>query len=194
MVADFYHGDSTPNFKKLRQQGIVGVLHKASDGKSFADSKYSERRKLAEADGMLWGAYHFLENNNIEEQVDFFIKCAGSDVRLALDWEEPPNNEPATVEMALEFLQSIQNKTGQTPWLYGGELLKDQTIPDEFAQFPLWLSEYSSVVRIPKPWKDYTLWQYTENGKIANDLSTFRGTEAELKSAWYATVQGVSSA
>ena len=39
--------------------GIVGVIHKATQGTTYVDETYASRRVEALACGLLWGAYHF---------------------------------------------------------------------------------------------------------------------------------------
>lgn len=185
-VADFYHGDN-PNFSALKAAGIVGVIHKATQGSDFVDPEYETRKPLAEAKGLLWAAYHFMDTTDVSAQVDLFLKTVGSDVRLILDWEEPPVGASPTQEQALEFLTQIQNQTGQIPWLYGSSLIRTN-LPDTFAQFPLWLAEYGPIAHVPLPWKKYVLWQYTDVGSIAGDLSTFDGTNSQLANLWNLTV------
>jgi len=85
---------------------------------------------------------------------------------------------------ALNFLDIVKRTTNQVPWLYAGELLRGRSIPPSFAQFPLWLSEYSATALVPTPWKRYTLWQYTAKGDIASDLSTYDISDDEFRKVW----------
>ena len=56
VVVDLSHHNANVDFKKLRAGGIVGVIHKATQGTGFVDKKYEERRQIALDEGLLWGA------------------------------------------------------------------------------------------------------------------------------------------
>ncbi len=181
--ADFYHGDDTVDFQALLHQGIIGVFHKASEGLAERDPAYAHRHSLCPP-SMLWGAYHFMRPGDVAKQVQHFLDCAGPNVRYALDWED----QHVAQWSARRFMELGQMHTGQTPWLYAGGLLRGRSVAPAFAQFPLWLAEYSSKAVVPLPWKRYVLWQYTEKGKIAPDLSCIDVTDDEFRAAWNLTV------
>ena len=61
LVIDIYHGDAVQDFARVKAAGIVGVIHKASQGGAVVDRAYASRRKLALAAGLKWGAYHFFD-------------------------------------------------------------------------------------------------------------------------------------
>src|SRR5690242_10324712 len=88
-----HHQDQSIDFVKLKAAGIIGVIHKATQGNGFKDPKYPGRRKAAEAAGLLWGAYHFAENTadggGGVEQAKFFLDYVGDPqgVFLSLDYE-----------------------------------------------------------------------------------------------------------
>src|SRR5579859_2632907 len=59
-VIDISHLSYVTDFNLMRRHsGILGVIHKASEGGDWVDPTYGERRPQAEAAGLLWGAYHF---------------------------------------------------------------------------------------------------------------------------------------
>ena len=47
------------DFAAVRRSGILGVIHKATEGGDFVDKSYAIRQPQAEQAGLLWGAYHF---------------------------------------------------------------------------------------------------------------------------------------
>lgn len=190
-MADFYHKDADPDWIGLKKQGVVAVFLKASQGTDFPDPTYLRRHKASEDAGLLTGAYHFLTPGDVTRQVEFFLHCVSAQpngIRYALDWEKDEGGHFAGMWAALKFLEAIKRTTGQTMWLYGGELLRGRTVPPAFGEFPLWLSEYGPIAKVPLPWKRYTLWQYTERGEIASDLSTYEVTDDEFRKMWMDTV------
>jgi nucleoid-associated protein YgaU len=58
----------------------------------------------------------------------------------------------------------------------------------DFSEYPLWIAHYTEKPRprLPKGWKRWTLWQYTDQGRVSGiggrcDLDRFRGSLAELR-------------
>lgn len=58
-VVDLSYWNADVNFKLVKEDGILGVIHKATQGLKYVDPTYTERRKAAEEEGLLWGSYHF---------------------------------------------------------------------------------------------------------------------------------------
>lgn len=59
VVVDLSHWDRNVDFKLAKEDGILGVVHKATQGLKYVDSEYIKRKKTAEEEGLMWGAYHF---------------------------------------------------------------------------------------------------------------------------------------
>src|SRR5262245_66435131 len=58
-VIDISHGVAVSDFGAIRRSGILGLIHKATEGGDWIDQSYSIRPPQAEQAGLLWGAYHF---------------------------------------------------------------------------------------------------------------------------------------
>lgn len=209
MVADIYHGDEVSDLKATASAGIKAIIHKATQGASIVDKAYDDRRKAARQHGLLWGAYHFANDENVEAQVENFLKIAAPDdnTLLALDFE-PNRNNTMSLEQAREFMQLVFEKTGRRPVLYSGNLIKEElgrTIDPFFAQHRLWLCQYGPTAKLPPTWKKYWLWQYTGDGigplphGIAGlrgeiDLNLYDGTPEQLAAEWVAGAQEAAPA
>ena len=109
-----------------------------------------------------------------------------------------------TLPMAKQFLAAIEEKLGRKAVLYGGGLLKTSLggKPDPaLAAHRLWLAHYNPKPACPPGWKNFWLWQYTDNkndmslqpsaipgipGNSAGDLDcdSYNGTLAQLKKEW----------
>ena len=59
VVVDISHHNGNVNLARAREDGILGVIQKATQGQSFEDPTYRRNRRKAEDAGLLWGAYHF---------------------------------------------------------------------------------------------------------------------------------------
>jgi lysozyme len=75
-IIDIFHGDATDLAEVQENDGIIAVIHKATQGAHFTDASYTARKKQAEDLGLLWGAYHFGTADNVEAQVDHFLATA----------------------------------------------------------------------------------------------------------------------
>src|SRR5205823_3564987 len=119
-IIDVFHGDATDLAKVQKQDGIVAVINKATQGAHFTDASYSARKKEAEELDLLWGAYHFGTADNVEAQVDHFLSTADvdKDVLMALDFEEDPHGPNMTIQQAREFVELIEEKMGRFPVIY----------------------------------------------------------------------------
>ncbi len=203
VVIDINHADGSSDgrdlidFKKAYKSGIRGIIHKASEGEHFVDPLYKARKPKAIAAGMLWGAYHFMRPGDVGNQVSHFLNAIAPRLdtdRLMLDYED----EKLALWQAERWLEVIHITTGQRPWLYGGNVLKEQLArrhTPSLVQYPLVLAEYGTVAKIPPPWDKFVLWQRSGDGTgpgihdipgigRKQDIDYFDGTDEELKTAW----------
>jgi len=199
-IIDIYHGNSV-DLQKVKDGGVIAIIHKATQGTSIQDSKYHDRRKAAKALGFLWGAYHFSTGASVSDQVENFLSYAKpeDDDLISLDWE-PSDGPDMTVDQARHFVQMIRDETGRWPVVYGGSLLREQIghNPDPIlANCPLWYVRYAPApIGIPtQVWPTgYTLWQYTDGdvglpphntpGASGADRNMFQGTTEQLEAQW----------
>ncbi len=198
-VIDLSHFNTVNSFAAARQDGIIGVIHKASQGTGYTDPTYAQRRPQAVAAGLLWGAYHFATGDDPIVQAQHFLAAAKPDdaTLLALDVENNPGGTTMTPGGAKAFLAEIGQRTGRPCVLYCGDYLKQQlaAAPDPtFAAYPLWYAAYTSAPQIPATWQSWTMWQYTDGvngppphavaGIVQCDRSAFNGDEAALRAFW----------
>ena len=128
VVIDLSHHNEKVDFKKIASAGIVGIIHKATQGMQFVDKKYAERKKLALDAGLLWGAYHFGVGGDGSDQADFFLSTVKPDptTLLVLDYEPNVTGPTMTLGQAREFIEHTQQVTGRFPGFYSGHLIKEQ--------------------------------------------------------------------
>lgn len=179
-VLDISHHNDVVSWPALKEAGIFGIIHKATEGSGLVDTTYAPRRRQAESAGLRWGAYHFNSGADPKAQADHFLSVAKPDANtlLALDWEDNQRTGTMTPQQARIWLERVMQVTGRPPAgivIYGGNVLKERiTKKDDiafFGQFPLWLCQYGPTARVPKAWKSYWLWQYSEHGKISGMAS-----------------------
>src|SRR5437588_11713317 len=92
VVVDLSHHNGTVNLQKAAGDGILGVIHKATQGLLGADPMYKANRKKATDAGLMWGAYHFGTGSDGVHQAEHFLDIVdpGPDTLLVLDFEDNP--------------------------------------------------------------------------------------------------------
>lgn len=169
-VIDISHHNTISSFAKIKQSGIQGVIHKATQGTNYTDPTLKTNRNLIESEGLYFGAYHFGVAGNATAQADYFISTVGKDALLVLDFEGNPQGHDMSLIEAEEFVHHVYTSTGRYPGLYSGHTIKEAllsagiTHPEqtELSKCWLWISQYSPTPVIPKVWSTWTMWQYTD--------------------------------
>ena len=204
-VIDLYGPDRVKSFADAARAGILGIIHKATTGRTGKDSKYGERRKPALDAGLLWGAYHWGTAVNVQKQVDNFLTVAEPDANtlVALDFETTAGNQ-MTLDQAREFLQLIEAKLNRKAVIYSGNVLKEalgNRTDAFFGSHRLWLAQYGPQPVVQRSWSKAWLWQFTDgkpkngnpvvpgilgNDKGEVDCDFYDGTPARLKAEWAA--------
>ena len=203
VVIDISHHNGKVNLKKAADDGILGVIIKATQGQSGTDPTYKTNRGKAKDAGLLHGAYHFGTGSDGLKQADNFlatVAAAGDDpakVLLVLDFESNPTGPSMNLEEARAFVTHVNEKTGRFPGFYSGHDIKAAlgTGKDPIlAQCWFWLAQYGRTPVVPPNWPTFTMWQYTDgaigpdphsvSGVGRCDRDKFNGTQAQLKKLW----------
>jgi lysozyme len=201
-VIDISRSVTVTSFRQVRESGIRGVIHKATEGGDYADSACAARRRQAEAAGLLWGTYHYGTGQmSGAQQAAFFLSMSrpGPRTLLALDLEANDNNPSNSMRLdqAEAFVRAVADATGRLPVVYvhptwaNGEPLPNSGLrfgaritPDSIvARCGLWVADYHDSPEVPFGWtgSGWRLWQYA-------------GDESANRPAYNQTtiVQGVS--
>jgi len=201
-ILDLSHGNNL-DLGTVLDAGFTAIIHKASEGLSFRDPKYTARKSASMSAGMLWGAYHFAAFGSGEQQARNFLSvepCDDPRILPVLDFEKSSKGgESMTLAQAREFIQTVRAVTKRAVMIYGGGgLLReamDGVSDDLMASCPLWLADYRPTPKsIPPTWPKWTLLQYTDGesgqepratpGSDGANRNAFRGTREELHHAW----------
>ncbi|SRR6266487_27633 len=199
-IIDVNH-DNSLNFTKLQEAGIVAIVHKATEGKTFKDSKYETRKKQARELGFLWGAFHFSSGVDPVAQVKNFLSVEDAqdpNIFIALDWEDSTSGDNMTLAQAQQFVLEVKDRTGRFPLIYGGHMIRENVKKENkiLKNCPLWYQRYRETpLGIPMhTWPKFTLWQYTDGshgpeprktpGASGADRNRFDGTVKQLRAAW----------
>lgn len=196
IVIDLSHHNTVPSsFFPAKEDGILGVIHKVTEGSSYVDSKVDARWSLANKAELLWGLYHFIRPGNAKTQAEFMYSKAMSlgvcdpQTLWVLDWEDTG----VSTSDALSFLHRIEELTGREPVLYSGHVVKEAQTAKfnaEIALYRLWLCHYTSgEPTLPAGFDLWWLWQYTDKGAISGvtpptDLNAYQGMPDQLVEEW----------
>jgi lysozyme len=201
VVIDLSHYNEVTSFPDIKGSGIVGVIHKATQGLADRDPTYEWRRERAVSAGLWWGAYHFGTNADGAAQARFFLSVVqpGPQDLLALDFEQN-GDDTMTLAQAEQFVTEVFNQTGRYPGFYSDSLagsLLGGSVNETLRQCWLWRAEYGSVCTVPPTWPTWTMWQYTDGehgegpypisgigGRGTCDRSKFNGDIDALSRLW----------
>lgn len=199
VVVDLSHYNTVTNFNTVKDDGIVGIIHKATQGTDLVDPKYKARKEEALAAGLWWGAYHFGVGGDGVAQAKYFLSnvAPGPNDLLVLDLEWDPTGVNMTLAEAEDFVKYVEAETGRWPGVYGGSYITEilgSNAETALSFCWLWVAEYGPRPHLPPAWKVWTMWQYTD-GKdgpephsvagIGNcDRDMFNGDMDGLRQLW----------
>lgn len=89
-VIDISHHNKVSSFVKVKDAGIYGIIHKATQGTKYKYPTFLSNRTKAINTGLKVGAYHFGVAGDAIIQADHFISTAGDGSLLVLDFEGNP--------------------------------------------------------------------------------------------------------
>lgn len=170
-VIDLSHYQAIPkDLFETAAAGIVGVIHKLTEGSSYVDEKVQARYYLAKQAGLVWGCYHFMRPGDMEAQAEFFwnqgnaLGVIDDDTALAADHED----EDVSGEELKRFLDHLETLSGRSPIVYSGHVLKEQLEGTGYRpKRRLWLAQYCPPPpELPEGVTKFWLWQYTQEGEI----------------------------
>ncbi len=200
VVIDLSHHNEISNFDQIVNDGIVGIIHKATEAMGVQDQKYANRKAKWLEMGKLWGSYHFASRGSGVDQADHFLSVANPSAKelCVLDYERGRNSGLMTISEAENFVTRIHDQTGKWPGLYSGNDIKEQlgnNTDTPLKNCWLWIAQYGpKPTKIPPAWKTWTLWQYTDghfgpephsvNGVGSCDRDKFNGDLDALNRLW----------
>lgn len=194
IALDISHWQPDPiDWTKVKAAGVVGVIHKATEGTRITDKKLFSRAKAAMDAGLKWSTYHFLRQGSMSEQMDYYIGTINpvEGERVCLDHEDAR----VSLDDLIACVKAVRtNRPDLQIAIYSGHLIKDQLAGNYnkvlAENTSLWLAQYTTVPTWPmKTWPQWSLWQYTDKANVAGisgdvDGNRFNGS-AENCAAWF---------
>jgi lysozyme len=190
---DISHHQGYPDFDEVRAAGVLGVIHKATEGTTFIDDARAENLANAKKAGLAIATYFWIKPGDGRAQAEFYLQTIDpvDGERCVIDYEED-GCSLTTLRDAVQALLDYRRELQIT--VYSGHLLKEQlgNQRDDFLAetTDLWLAQYtSSESNISWPTATYpqwSLWQYSETGEIPGindsyvDLDNFNGAAVQF--------------
>jgi len=181
---DVSHYQASPDWKKVKADGITFAYIKVTEGVTGKDAKTNLHGIGANAVGIKVGYYHFASlNDSVNVAADaaaeakFFndtlktLPVAGN-LPPVLDIETNKSNlSPMAVQLWITtFLNTMVSLGHPVTILYSYTPFLDQYLPQNhpFGNVPLWIAQYRDVEypKMPHGWTSYTIWQYTNTGNV----------------------------
>src|SRR5258708_30461770 len=100
VVVDLSHHNGKVDLAQAGQNGVIGVIHKATQGTLYVDPLYHANLAQASAANLLWGAYHFGVSGDGVAQAEFFLDTVKpiAHTLLVLDFEGNPHGASMDIE------------------------------------------------------------------------------------------------
>ncbi len=201
-VIDINHADNvqdTPGplggFARVKGAGIAFLIHKATEGLTFADPRYQARRtawmngipvSVTDVTGEIlsitprFAAYHFFHGEDPQAEAEFFLNTArlqhGDDA--VVDWEAVPGSGfIPSADAVDQFCTIVEQALGFPIIVYSGNAAKEKISGHDprFAKRRLWLAEYSSTFSVQQSWTAPWLWQ--NNGGQSGGQNSIPGMD-----------------
>jgi len=199
VVVDLSSYQPDVDFVKMQDSGVLGVILKATEGSTLADSSFIKHWNEAEAVGLAVSSYHYLHHGNIAAQMSFYLSVIEPRVgeRVCIDYEDG-NCTLDDLHQAVNYL--LDANLNLQIAVYSGHLLKDQ-LGDSYDDLlanntSLWLAQYTSG---SPSWPTgtypvWSLWQYTDKAKVDGydgqvDGNRFNGSDDQLLK-WFGPASG----
>jgi len=187
IAIDLSHHNTVSSFTSVAADDVIAVVHKATEGTTYVDDKYAERRKAALAAGLTFCSYHFLKHGSVEQQIAHYLKTAKPEPgeRVVIDHEDAAVTL-ADLEAAVRAVMASDPSLQIT--VYSGHTIKEQLGSARNALLAentsLWLSQYTTGTPSwpTGTWPAWTLWQYSDKGSVAGisgacDVNRFNGSD-----------------
>ena len=162
------------DFQKMRGQ-VDSVIVRAGQN-TWQDIAFTTSWLAAKEAGLQRGSYWFFDSRaNPKRQAEKWVDALGNDageLELWCDFEEKYGGLFGGMANWYDFTERVKTLLPHkqigvyTGYYYWRENFKSESLQNYFGQYPLWIAAYNTdAPRIPSPWTDWLMWQYTDNGQ-----------------------------
>ena len=153
-------------------KGISFVYVKSTEGATYSDPRFVENAKGARSEGLHVGVYHYFRmTSSAHDQFKSFHRALDSvpfDLIPMVDVETRDRKPVAEFRDSLSvFLRLIEETYGVHPAIYGTNRSYSELCGNHFdGKYPLYIGRYGSSAPIVPGKSHYTVWQYSEKGRV----------------------------
>ena len=192
---DVSHWQGDVKWSKVGDAGIEFAFVKGTEGVGWTDVKFIENMTSGSNSGVIRGVYHFARpnlGNTGAEEANYFLSVVGDYLnsgylRPVLDLEVGSSlGKTYLSNWVLEWMQTVENRTGISPLLYTNLNYIDYYMTNEVTKYDLWIAYWSCK---PKPsfnvpptgkWSDWAFWQYYGPGGCGSNAGTIPGIQTDI--------------
>jgi lysozyme len=168
---DVSHYQKNIDWEKVANAGVDFVYIKATEGATYVDPMFKKNIEGAKKAKILVGVYHFFRMTSTpEKQFENFKKAMkGYEMDLVpmIDVEVSEKYNTKEVRKNLDkFIALIKEEYGVPPMIYGTQRSYNTHCAPKYNKYHLYIGRYGSNPPVIKGEGTYTIWQYTETGRI----------------------------
>jgi lysozyme len=183
LVIDISSNNSPPDFDRVKHDGVIGVIVKATEGITFTNPRFVHDFEAARKAGLVVGSYHFARQDShpslsgARQEAEHYVSTMRSLPRKALwgkgDFLPILDFEKGTGDHRYspwrdEFLLTVKKLAGHYGMLYTSPGFNVWAKPKRGLD-RLWVAHYTSA---PKPmqvpgYSGWDLWQFTDKRVVA---------------------------
>lgn len=159
------------NWTKVKQNNIGFVYIKATEGATHKDARFEKNFAGAKEAGIPVGVYHFFRmTSSPQKQFENFKRVVGSrrmDLIPMIDIETKDGHSKALLQRNLDiFISLIKQHYGVLPMIYSSQVFYNRYLAPKYNRYHLYLGRYNKFPPTIVGKGTYSIWQYTESGKI----------------------------
>ena len=170
---DVSHHNGKINWKAVKSDrpDLAFVYVKCTEGATYVDPEFKANAKGAREQGFNVGAYHYFRmSSSAQDQFRNFKKNLDAiefNLIPMVDVEKDDGKPRKELQDSLSvFLALIKDGYGVKPMLYGTNSSYNKYCAPEFNDYLMYIGRYGKDAPIVKGAGYYTIWQYSESGKI----------------------------
>ena len=176
----------------IDEYGAKFIIGKVTDGVKYPQAyidMYNDWKARTEAKNVPFGSFHYWRvTKNAEAQADYYRQESGiTNFPPIIDVEKYFNigyySRYANAKHLRKVIERVKtNFNVERPMIYtSASHWLELTGNADFTDCDLWVANYQVITpKIPKPWTDYVIWQYTDRYAKRYDANWFNGDEADL--------------
>ena len=170
---DVSHHNGDIDWNLLRsKQNLDFVYIKATEGATHVDKNYFKNVEGANAAGYSIGSYHFFRmTSSAHDQFKNFhnaiVEAGKQSLIPMVDVETTDGHPISQLQDSLNvFISLIKKEFGVFPMIYGTNKSYNSYCGGNFNNFHLYIGRYGNKPPIIKGKGHYTIWQYSEKGRL----------------------------